>query len=196
MALPNHATQTDPYLHEPKGISAATANTVYVADGAGSGSWTTAPSSVGATGSIVQKVYTQTASVVTGATMIPFDNSIPQITEGDEYLSLVVAPSYTTSTLVFDAKVVGSLSVTGTVSAALFQSGVTAGLAAASETVDANQITTLSLRYLVTAGATASTTYSLRIGGSTTGTFTLNGASATGIFGGVSQSSMTIEEIK
>jgi len=34
-----HASITDPYLHEPKGAAAASANTVYHADGAGSGTW-------------------------------------------------------------------------------------------------------------------------------------------------------------
>ena len=39
MANVNHATLTDPNLHEPKGIAAAPAGQVYIADGAGSGSW-------------------------------------------------------------------------------------------------------------------------------------------------------------
>lgn len=34
-----HSVITDPYIHEPKGIAAATINKVYVSDGAGSGSW-------------------------------------------------------------------------------------------------------------------------------------------------------------
>lgn len=34
-----HVDITDPNLHEPKGASSASANTVYVADGAGSGTW-------------------------------------------------------------------------------------------------------------------------------------------------------------
>lgn len=40
MANVNHSTLTDPYLHEPKGVAAAASGDVYVADGAGSGSWT------------------------------------------------------------------------------------------------------------------------------------------------------------
>lgn len=40
MADVNHSSLTDPYLHEPKGASTATAGQIYVADGAGSGSWT------------------------------------------------------------------------------------------------------------------------------------------------------------
>jgi len=41
MADVNHATLTDPELHEPKGVAAAASGEVYVADGGGSGAWTT-----------------------------------------------------------------------------------------------------------------------------------------------------------
>ncbi len=40
MADIEHSTITDPKIHEPKGIAAATADQIYVADGAGSGDWT------------------------------------------------------------------------------------------------------------------------------------------------------------
>jgi hypothetical protein len=43
MANVAHSTLTGSNLHEPKGVAAATANTVYVADGAGSGAWDTLP---------------------------------------------------------------------------------------------------------------------------------------------------------
>lgn len=39
MANVNHSTLTDPYLHEPKGVAAATNGSVYLANGAGSGAW-------------------------------------------------------------------------------------------------------------------------------------------------------------
>lgn len=39
MANVNHSTLTDPYLHEPKGVAAASSGDVYVANGAGSGTW-------------------------------------------------------------------------------------------------------------------------------------------------------------
>lgn len=39
MANVQHASLTDPELHEPKGVASASSGQVYVADGAGSGSW-------------------------------------------------------------------------------------------------------------------------------------------------------------
>lgn len=41
MANVEHSTLTGSDLHEPKGVAAASANRVYVANGAGSGTWTT-----------------------------------------------------------------------------------------------------------------------------------------------------------
>jgi hypothetical protein len=52
MANVQHADLTDPYLHEPIGIAAASANTVYAADGAGSGTWQKVDSDVLDTASI------------------------------------------------------------------------------------------------------------------------------------------------
>lgn len=39
----NHKDITDPNIHEPKGVSAAVANRVYLSDGAGSGNWEKVP---------------------------------------------------------------------------------------------------------------------------------------------------------
>lgn len=38
--MAEHASLTDPHLHEPKGIASAPNASVYVANGSGSGSWT------------------------------------------------------------------------------------------------------------------------------------------------------------
>lgn len=43
-----HDSITDPEIHEPKGISTAAANKVYVANGAGSGSWLPTQAYIGA----------------------------------------------------------------------------------------------------------------------------------------------------
>lgn len=43
----NHSTLTDPYLHEPKGVASASAGSIYVANGSGSGTWSHAHHYVG-----------------------------------------------------------------------------------------------------------------------------------------------------
>jgi len=40
MANVNHSTLSDPYLHEPKGVASASSGDVYLANGSGSGAWT------------------------------------------------------------------------------------------------------------------------------------------------------------
>ena len=40
MANVNHSTLSDPYLHEPKGVASASSGDVYLANGSGSGTWT------------------------------------------------------------------------------------------------------------------------------------------------------------
>ena len=44
--MAEHSTLTGASLHEPKGVAAASASTVYIADGAGSGTWTNPYASV------------------------------------------------------------------------------------------------------------------------------------------------------
>lgn len=73
MANVNHSSLTDPYLHEPKGVASATNGQVYVADGAGSGSWT-AP----------KDVYTTVIADVSTAEVvyipIPHGGSVAKVT--------------------------------------------------------------------------------------------------------------------
>lgn len=52
MATVAHSTLTGADLHEPKGVASAASNTVYVANGAGSGNWSSAASILSVTGMI------------------------------------------------------------------------------------------------------------------------------------------------
>lgn len=42
MANVNHSALSDPYLHEPKGAATASSGDIYLANGSGSGTWTSA----------------------------------------------------------------------------------------------------------------------------------------------------------
>ena len=53
-------------------------------------------------GMCVQIQSTQTGAVATGTTVIPLDDSIPQNTEGDEYMSLSITPSDASNILIID----------------------------------------------------------------------------------------------
>jgi hypothetical protein len=196
MALPNHATQTDPYLHEPKGASTAVAGTVYISDGAGSGSWGS-PSAASPTGSVIGSSYTMVQTCITGATIMPYDNTIPQLTEGNLCMTGSITPSATTSVIEANVSLLTSLSVTGYVTGALFLGSAADAVAtSAAQILTADDLKTLSFNFQMTAGSTAAQDWTVRAGGSATGTFTLNGQSATGIMGGKAVSTLTLREIK
>lgn len=59
-----HDVIADPFIHEPKGASSANLGDVYVSDGAGSGTWTTMPTSIQTTPIAVYNDYTTQAPLV------------------------------------------------------------------------------------------------------------------------------------
>jgi hypothetical protein len=145
---------------------------------------------------VLQVVETVTGAVATGTTQIPYDDSIPQITEGDEYMSLAITPTSATNNLKIE--VVFNFSQTGATtntSMALFQDSTANALAAVAERNAAggepNQMT---LIYHMVAGTVSATTFRLRAGPSGSETVTFNGVSGTRRFGGVMTSSITITE--
>jgi hypothetical protein len=156
-------------------------------------------STILAPGAVVQVVNTITGAVATGTTTIPYDDTIPQITEGDQYMSLAITPKSTTNKLQIDVVIELAHSVaSAVVMAALFQDATANALAAIVNTqVGAvNQPQSLKLTHYMTAGTTSATTFKVRAGSSSAGTTTFNGSAAARTLGGVMASSITITEIK
>lgn len=150
-------------------------------------------------GACVQIANFTTTAVATGTTTIPLDNTIPQNTEGTEFMTLAFTPKSASNKLKIT---VNSCPTTNYASAtyvilALFQDSNANALAT---TFGVNPGTTnpanLTLVHYMTAGTTSATTFRVRIGTSTASTVTLNGQSGTGIFGGTCSSSITIEEFQ
>jgi len=50
-------------------------------------------------GKVVQVKYVDVKTILTGSTTMPHDNTIPQITEGNEYLTLAITPTTTSNAL-------------------------------------------------------------------------------------------------
>ena len=50
-------------------------------------------------GHVIQYAYNQTGAVATGTTNFPEDDTIPQITEGDEFLTQAITPKSASSTI-------------------------------------------------------------------------------------------------
>jgi hypothetical protein len=149
-------------------------------------------------GALVQTVHTQIGTAMTGAGTIPQDTSIPQVSEGSEFLLGTIVPAGTGNLLYFDVNVMCSNNVSGASheTIALFQGTVANALAAVTQYSPAqNAILNIPLRHKMTAGTTGTLVFSVRAGANGAGTTTLNGFSGTAMFGGVAASSFTIREV-
>lgn len=125
---------------------------------------------------IVSMKFTSTGASSTGTTRTPRDDSIPQITEWDQYMSLSYTQKGAMNKLEIDTVSVFTNSTADNNTVALHQSDVNDALAVAAWVNLAGwNMITVPVNYIGTAGTTSSTTYSVRIG-STTWTITFNGS--------------------
>ena len=144
---------------------------------------------------IVQVQSFATGAMSTGTTVIPFDNTIPQITEGDQYLTLNITPTSTLNLLEVDVVFIGacSASASGGPQVALFQNGVSNALAAVSNNVANGTFVHNIFKHVMVAGTLSTITFSVRAGGSS-GTTTFNGSGGVQYMGGVIPSRITVKE--
>lgn len=145
---------------------------------------------------VVQRVVTASSSVVSGTAQIPLDDTIPQVTEGTEFLAVTITPRNANSTLVIEGQVffssVNSLHVTS----ALHRASSADAIAAVSLFIPNNNQYLMNIRHSVVAGTTAAIPIQLRLGGSGATTIHLNGNSTgSRLFGGVAASSISVTEI-
>jgi hypothetical protein len=147
--------------------------------------------------SVVQIVNTQTGAVATGTTTIPADDTIPQNTEGDEYMTLAITPTNASNKLLIEVCFQGSNSAANnTQVVALFQDSTANALTSGQMTLTAANNMRQCLTYYMTAGTTSATTFKVRAGGVSAGTTTFNGSASARLYGGVFNSSITITEIR
>jgi len=151
-----------------------------------------------ASGGVVQVVNTQTGAAATGTTIMPLDDTIPQKTEGDEYMTLAITPTSATNKLRIDVVGFWSASIAAYITIGLFQDSANDALAATTA-INGNTTfggLTIALTYYMTAGTTSATTFKVRAGPSGVLTVTFNGRNGARHLGGVPASSITITEIK
>ena len=135
--------------------------------------------------------------MATGTTIFPEDDTIPQITEGHEFLTQAITPKQSTSTISIEIHIFYSQS-TGTRSGiGLFKDSGSDALAFTSNFINsATSMGSMQLFYAETSGNTTARTYRVRCGLiQNSGTFTLNGQSGARKFGGVALSTIRIMEI-
>ena len=147
----------------------------------------------------VQQIVTNiTGALSTGTTQIPVDDTIPQNTEGDQYMSASITPRSATSKLIIDvvANASQNSGAAAYVTAALFQDSTASALAASLQASETQfEMVNISFRWVMTSGTTSATTFKVRVGTSTAATTTFNGSASGRIFGGIFASSIVITEV-
>ena len=151
---------------------------------------------VAASKQLIQNLNTTTGAMATGTTTIPQDDTIPQITEGTQFMTLAITPTSATSVLQIDVIAIISLDTAGFgVFMPLFRDAVANALAVSYfQTNGANAPQTIPLKYIMVAGTTSAITFRVRIGGQLASTVTFNGRAGGALMGGTLASSITIKE--
>ena len=145
---------------------------------------------------VVQSVISTSSVVSADVTAMPDDNTIPQNTEGYQYLSVSITPKSITNRLFIEVLIHGFASANASWSAALFQDTTAGALTAAKVVVTANtNVIPLYFAWEMAAGTVSSTTFKVRAGQAAGATFTFNGQAGADWFGGVLNSYIRVTEI-
>jgi len=162
-------------------------------------------------GTVEQFVYSNTSAAIECATVMPWDDTIPQNTEGDEVLTATITPKNTNNYLVIDFVGVGSCNLQSPCCVALFRDAVANAIAATTWGCDdgkeysQNWNIPISLKFVMPAGTTNPITFKIRVGCSLNGGGAGSGAyinsfydwgAQTRVFGGVAATTLTITEYR
>ena len=154
----------------------------------------------GVGGKIVQVVNTQSSAFASGTTQTPMDGTIPQNTEGNEFLTLAITPTNSSNKLLIKVHLYNCNSDSGRViTVALFQDSTANALAVDAwhqSAANGNASGSINFDHYMTAGTTSSTTFKVRAGANGTGTMMMNGSHNGDLdHGATTKSSITIWEI-
>lgn len=143
---------------------------------------------------VINASFAQTSSEFTIVSVIPWDNTIPQITEGTEILTNTITPTKSTSRIVGLVSLNGDASSTSVqTTVAVFRDSV-ANAIAASWAKYLSYSTIVSFEFTDLPNTTSPVTYSVRVGPDT-GTVYINRTISGSIYGGVNRASLTLLEI-
>ncbi len=148
---------------------------------------------------VLQRLSSNTVVASEITTTIPFDDTIPQDTEGTQLLTVGITPSSTTSKIIIDAIVPCSLNTATQIILALFKGAGNAIAAGFANQATAAQPNTIQLHHEFVPGATTPLTIALNIGSSAGDKLGINGTDAgAGVvrkFGGVLGAWLYVTEV-
>jgi hypothetical protein len=144
---------------------------------------------------LVQEASSFTGSVLTGTLTVPDDDTIPQIGEGNEFLTLAFTPTSALNILEVDVQLFLSVSLESARSVALFRNGVADALKASRPaTLASGIIDAVNIKHRMVAGTTSPITFSVRAGANSASTTTLNGTGGARRLGGALNSYIQVKE--
>jgi len=154
----------------------------------------------GASGGIIQIVRTNFVDFYSNTSLIPLDDTIPQITEGGEITTATITPTSSSNKILISVVMQVANDNAGNLSTiALFRNSVSDALAASwARTIAANNPNSpMTIEYLDSPATTSPVTYRVRGGYSagSSSTFQVNGGSGARYFGGALTSGITLMEV-
>jgi hypothetical protein len=170
------------------------------------GAWSASPTrlqlfgpSVPLPAMILQSVASQDSNSATGTTTLPYDDTIPQITEGTQFMSKAITPSSASNILEIEHSSFIGCSAQDLITCAIFQDSTTNAIAAtvsdSGRAANLDCIMSVGTRIAAGVAGGTSTTIKIRIGTNSASTVTFNGSSGARKFGGVAASYLRIKEI-
>jgi hypothetical protein len=183
--------------------TAAGDNAVFVKE-SGTGNWRCVDylrangQSVAASGQVfVDRAFASYTANANLTGTIPYDDTIPQSTEGVQFLSATITPKTTTNRIRVRFQGAVTAGAAGRVAIAVFSTaGGANALCTDFTTVPAaSQVGHFALEFEHVPGTTAAQTYSVRIGDSLGGSYRFNGSDTARLFGGSMGATLVLDEI-
>lgn len=149
-------------------------------------------------GSVIQTIsatpYTANTNITTALSL---SDTVPQITQGTQILTLTITPRFATSQIRLTFNGFGTGSLAFWLIAALFRSPVTNAIyTATSASAAAGNGQQVTIDWIDSPATTSATTYTIRVGPNTAMTLRMNGSSAARFFGGSAACTLVAQEIK
>lgn len=145
--------------------------------------------------SVAQYAYAEYTANTDLTTVIPYDDTIPQVTEGTEVLTVTITPTSTSNKVIIRGALTGAVGTAAqALSMAVFVNGGSNAIFASSTIMGgANYTACIPFEFEHSPGSTSAQTYTVRVGPSS-GTARLNGPSTARRFGGISKCTLIAEE--
>lgn len=150
-------------------------------------------------GMVAQEVIAPYTDFATGTTLIPYDDTIPQNTEGTQFMTCSITPKSATNTLIVEAKAyltsnTGSRHLTGAIFRDSAANAVGADVEWTGGASEAHKLVVGAGN--IVAGSTAPTTFKFHAGADGAATITFNGLAGARRYGAIAKSWIKITEVR